>query len=54
MSKIEIMPQYENDGLLSLRIKHYIKKGMREDAVIEKMKPYKIGLHYTIRVKKCN
>ena len=49
MSKIEIMSQYKNDGLLELRTKHYIKKGMQKEAIIEKMKPYKVGLHYVIK-----
>ena len=49
MEGIEITTKYKNDGLLELRIKHYIKKGMETGAIIAKMKPYKLGVHYTIK-----
>ena len=49
MNEIEITTKYKNDGLLELRIKHYIKKEMETEAIIKKMKPYKLGVHYTIK-----
>ena len=49
MNEIEITSKYKNDGLLELRVRHYIKKGMETSAIIAKMRPYKVGVHYTIK-----